>query len=160
MQNNAIKESIWADGCPQNVKDEMKLNLQDLLLLAVDYVVRYVCVPNGFKIEQAMGKLGVFPNIVMSKNNQLYAVIVVPFLYPNYGAIQDDVRIDIVNEAKKHNAKPLFAPVGFKSTDDARAEAGLALKGDTFHYLCRGFIELTDEENQNLFESLGQFKMF
>lgn len=160
MQNNNIKESIWADGVPQNVKEEMKLNTQDLLLLAVDYAVKSICIPNGFKIEQAIAKLGYFPNIIMKKNDQLYAVAVVPFLYPNYGIINNKVRIDMVKNAKSNNAIPLMAPVGFKSIDEARANAQLALKGDVFEYLCRGFVELTDEENQNLFESYEQFKMF
>lgn len=160
MQNDAIKESIWADGCPKNVKEEMKLNNQDLLLLAVDYVVKNVAIPNGFKIEQAVAKLGMYPNIVMKKDEQLYAVVVVPFLYPNFGFIQDKIRVEIVNDVKKYNAKPLCAPVGLKSTDNERAEAQMALKGDTFMYLCRGFVELTDAEYQNPFESLDQFKMF
>lgn len=159
MQNN-IRESMWADGVPQNVKEEFKLNLQDLLLLAVDYTVKNMCIPNGFKIEQAMAKLGYMPNIVMKKNDQLYFVCVVPFLYPNYGLINDRVRIDVVKNAKANNAICLMAPVGFKSIDKKRAEAGLALKGDVFEYLCRGFFELTDAPTQNLFESNNQFKMY
>lgn len=58
MQNNDKKiESIWADGCPENVKDEYKLNIGELLSFAVDYIVKVFCIPEGFKVEQVVTDL-------------------------------------------------------------------------------------------------------
>ena len=68
MQSNDKKiESIWADGCPENVKDEYKLNIGELLSFAVDYIVKVFCIPEGFKVEQVVTDLEHLPNIVMKK---------------------------------------------------------------------------------------------
>ncbi len=154
MQN---KESIWADGCPKNVKEEYKLTTQELLLLAVDYVVKQYAMKNGFKVEQAMARIEYLPNIIMRKNDILYAVAVVPFVYPKYAHLNNEVRIKFVNDAKGYNAVPLFAPVGFKSIDKERAKASMALKGDLFDVLFRGFIKLTDEPNQQMLIPNNEF---
>ncbi len=159
MQNNPIKESIWADGCPKNIKEEFKLTIPQLLVLGVDYVVKKFAVPHGFKIEQAMANIEYLPNIIMKKNDKLYAVAVVPFVYPNYGCLNDKIRIEFVNASKKNGAMPLFAPVGFKSIDAERAKASLALKGDLFDILFRGFIILTDEPNQRMIVDNDEFTL-
>ncbi len=159
MQNNPVKESIWAAGCPQNVKEEYKLTIPQLLVLGVDYVVKRFAAAHGFKIEQARANINYLPNILMKKNGQLYAVAVVPFVYPNYGCLNDKVRIEFVHNAKSYNAVPLFAPVGFKSIDAERAKAGLALKGDLFDILFRGFLVLTDEPKQQMIVNNDEFTM-
>lgn len=148
MQNHELKESIWADGCPENVKEEYRLTVPELLVLAVDYVVKQYAIKNGFKIEQATANIQTLPNIVMKRNDRLYAVAVVPFVYPNYGYLNDKARIRMVKTVKEYNAIPLFAPVGFRSTDKERAAASMALKGDLFDVLFRGFLKLTEEEHQ------------
>ena len=158
MQSNDKKiESIWADGCPENVKDEYKLNIGELLSFAVDYIVKVFCIPEGFKVEQVVTDLEHLPNIVMKKNDKLYAIYVVPFLYPMYGVLTEKVRKNVVEVTKGYNATAYFCPIGFKSKDKARAEAGLALKGDLFDVMFKGFIELKDEDNQNLAVELDQF---
>ena len=52
-----MQESIWADGCPKNVKEEMKLNIQDLLLMGVDYLVKNYFMKKGFKNIETDGYL-------------------------------------------------------------------------------------------------------
>lgn len=158
MQNE-IKESIWAAGCPKEVKEEYKLSIKELLLLAVDFVVKQFAVKNGFKIEQAKASVEYLPNIVMKKNDKLYAVAVVPFVYPNYGYLKDEARINMVKLVKGYNATPLFAPIGFKSIDSERANAGLALKGDLFDIIFRGFLVLTEEENQKMIVDNKEFTL-
>ncbi len=143
-------ESIWADGVPQNVSEDMKLQFKDVLLLGIDHVVKHFAMPKGFKIEQVNAKPDVLPHIIMKKDEKVYCVIVLPFLYPHYASIHDEIRIQFVKKMIDLNAMPLFAPVGFASTDKERAKASLALKGDTFNILFRGFVVLTDEPNQNL----------
>ena len=66
-------------------------------------------------------------------------------------------RENVVEVTKGYNATAYFCPIGFKSKDKARAEAGLALKGDLFDVMFKGFIELKDEDNQNLAVELDQF---
>ncbi len=149
-ENQEQFESIWADGVPQNITDDKKLEFKDLLLLAVDHVVKNFAIPKGFKIEQVNAKPDVLPHIIMKKNEKVYTIVVLPFLYPHYGSIHDEIRIQFVKKMTELKAMPLFAPVGFASTDKERAKASLALKGDTFNVLFRGFVVLTDEPNQKL----------
>ncbi len=153
------KESIWAAGCPKEVKEEYKLQVTDLLLLAVDYVVKNFAIKNGFKIEQAKADIRFLPNIVMKRNDKLYAVAIVPFLYPNYGYLKDEARLKMIEIVKTYNAIPLAAPVGFRSIDPDRAKAGMALKGDVFDVLFRGFIFLTDEEKQDMMVENSAFTL-
>lgn len=150
-------ESIWADGIPQNITDDKKLEFKDLLLMAVDHIVKNYAVVNGFKIEQVNAKPEVLPHIIMKKNDKIYTVIVLPFLYPNYGSLNEEVRISFVKKMNELEAVALFAPVGFASTDKERAKASLALKGDTFNLLFRGFVVLTDEPNQKLLVPNDQY---
>ena len=154
-----MQESIWADGCPQNVDEKMKINIQELMLMGIDFFVKKYAIPNGFKIEQTNGKLGLLPNVIIKKDNVVYGVAIVPFIFPKYGMLTDGARISMVKTLKEQNVIPLFAPIGFMSTDKERAKAEMALKGDTFNIMFRGFIELTDEEHQNLAGDLRLFKM-
>ncbi len=157
MQNNI--ESIWAAGCPQNVKEEQKLSFQDLLVLGVDYIVKQFALKRGFKIEVAQANIQKLPNIVLKRNDVLYAIAVVPFVYPNYAYLKDEIRIQLVHNVKAYNAIPLYAPIGFRSTDSERAKASMALKGDTFDILFRGFIQLNDKESQNLIVENTEFSL-
>ena len=43
----------------------------------------------------------------------------------------------------------LFAPVGYKSIDDERANASLVLRGDVFKTSFPGFVILTDAKHQD-----------
>ena len=154
-----MQESIWADGCPQNVDEKMKCNTQDLLLMAVDYFIKNYAIPNGFKIEGANGKIGLGPNVIMKRYGIVYGLAIGPFVFPMYGMLRDEVRISMVKNLRSQNVIPMFAPMGFISTDKDRAKAQLALKGDTFKIIFRGFIELNDEEHQNLTGDIKLFKM-
>ncbi len=154
MQNNEnnlnqnIPESVWADGCPEVVKEEDKIPAQELLAMAINYVVENCVVPKGFKLEHGYPNLN-FPNIIMKRDGVLYAVVVFPSIYPQYAIMQDKFRIDFVKQSKEKGITPLFAPVGYKSIDPERAKAGLTLRGDVFQTSFPGFIVLNDEEKFN-----------
>lgn len=157
MQNNEVKESIWADGVPQNVDESFKITQLELLNMAVKQVVENYAIPNGFKVEGVNAQLGVFPNIILKRNDVIYAILAIPFVYPQYLYINDEVRLEMVKFVKSYNGIPLFAPIGFRSTDKDRAEASMMLKGDTFETLFKGFIKLTDAEHQDLVNVEDQF---
>lgn len=154
-----MQESIWADGCPQNVDEKMKLTVQDLMLMGIDFFIKKYAIPNGFKIEQTNAKLSLLPNVIMKKDGLVYGIAIVPFVYPKYGMLTDGARISMVKTLKEQNVIPLFAPIGFISTDKDRAKAEMALKGDLFNIMFRGFIELNDSEHQNLAGDIRLFKM-
>jgi len=160
MQNNEpIKESIWADGVPTNVDPKFVLQVPELLLMAVDFVVKNIVVPSGYKLTQAIADPKKLPNIICVKDEKIYSIAVVPFVYPNFAFLKDDIRIDFYNKAVENKTVPLFAPVGFASIDDAKAKVGLALKGDVFKTLFKGFVELTNDEKQDFIENPTYIKI-
>lgn len=143
-------ESIWADGVPQNLKHDMVLNYEQLLQMGIDYIVKNFAIPNGFKVEQTMPRIDLMPHIILKKNGQLYAIVVATFLYPQYAILQDEPRLKMIETVSKFNAIPLYCPIGFRSIDEARAKAELALKGDVFNTNFKGFIVLKNTPTQDL----------
>lgn len=143
-------ESIWADGVPQNLKPDMVLNYEQLLQMGIDYIVKKFAIPNGFKVEQTMPRIDLMPHIILKKNGQLYAIVVAAFLYPQYAILQDEPRLKMIETVSKFNAIPLYCPIGFRSIDEARAKAELALKGDVFNTNFKGFIVLKNTPTQDL----------
>ncbi|MCR5231502.1 MAG: hypothetical protein K6B64_02545 [Acholeplasmatales bacterium] len=151
MQNNPnqnIPESVWADGVPKNIEEKDIIKPEELHSMAIDYVMKKVILPKGFKIEQGFPRRD-FPNIVMKRDGVLYMVVVYPSVFPNYVTMTDEFGMKIVEGAKKFDAVPLYAPVGYKSIDQERAKASLTLKGDVFQTTFPGFIKLTDAEKQD-----------
>lgn len=146
QNNNNMPESIWADGCPENVQDSDKLTDKELHSMAIDYVAKYI-ISRGFKIENGYPRLQ-FPNIVCKKDGIMYAMIVVPSVFPDYLLPLDQLRINFVKEAKKRNCEPLYATISYKSIDEERANAKLTLKGDVFHTIFPGFHRLTEDKKQ------------
>lgn len=150
MQNNEnVPESIWAEGIPEKIEDKDKLDMDNLVALATDYVMKNVVIPRGFKIDDGFPRKEI-PNIVMKRDGEAYAVVIVPSVYPNYVVISNELRLQVVKICKERNITPLMAPVGYMSIDEARGKAGIALKGDVFKTTFPGFLILTDEENQDM----------
>ncbi len=150
MENNNqnIPESVWADGVPAQIEEKDKISPEELHSMAIDYVMKKIILPKGFKIEQGFPRRD-FPNIVMKRDGKLYMVVVFPSVYPNYVTPNDDFRMKIMEGAKKFGAIALYAPVGYKSIDKDRAEASLTLKGDVFQTTFPGFIIMNEEEHQD-----------
>ena len=148
-ENKNLPESIWADGIPQNIKEEDKLDLDLLVAMATDFLMKNVVIPSGFKIEDGFPRKEI-PNIVMKKDGEEFAIIVCPSVFPKYTVINDEIRLQFVAMCKERNTIALMAPVGYMSIDDERAKAHLALKGDVFKTTFPGFIVLKDEPHQDL----------
>ena len=148
MQNN-VPESIWAPGVPEKINEDDKLQMDQLVSMAVDYLMKNVIIPKGFKIEDGFPRREL-PNIVMKKDGEQYAMIVIPSIFPHYTVINDELRLKFVGICKERNVMPLMAPVGYMSIDEARAKASIALKGDVFKTTFPGFVILNDSEHQDL----------
>lgn len=150
MQNNQnVPESIWAAGIPENIKEEDKLTLENLVALATDYIMKNVVIPRGFKVDDGFPRKDI-PNIVMRRDDEVYAVVICPSVYPHYTVVSNELRLSIVKVCKERKITPLMAPIGYMSIDDERAKAAIALKGDVFKTTFPGFLVLTDEENQDM----------
>ena len=145
---NNIPESVWAPGVPQNIKSEDVITLDELTIMAINYLINNVIIPHGFKIEPGFPRKD-FPNIVMKRDGVIYMVVVFPSVFPSYATPNDDFRLKVVENAKKFDAVALYAPVGYRSIDEERANAQLTLKGDVFKTIFPGFIVLNDQEHQD-----------
>lgn len=145
---NQVPESIWADGVPETIEEKDKIKQEELHAMAIDYVMKKVILPKGFKVEQGFPRRD-FPNIVCKKDGKLYMIVIFPSVYPNYVTMNDEFRLKIYENAQKFDAIALYAPVGYKSIDPERAKAQLTLKGDVFQTTFPGFIVLTGDEKQN-----------
>lgn len=147
MQNNQnqVPESIWADGVPANIEEKDKLTQADLLNMAINYVCENVVIPKGFKIERGFPQTN-YPNVVMKRDGELYAIVVIPSIYPNYVVPSNEFRKQYVEQSIDKNITPLFAPVAYKSIDEERAKASLTLRGDVYQTMFPGFIVLNNDE--------------
>ena len=169
MENNNLNEeqmpeSIWADGIPEKIEETDKITQEQLHAMAVDYITKNIIIPKGFKLEPGFPRKD-FPNIICKRDGTIYAIVVFPSVYPNFVAINDEFRLKIVDLCKQiekdvNSNKPkedtpdskvvaLFAPVGYKSIDDERANASLVLRGDVFKTSFPGFVILTDAKHQD-----------
>ena len=138
-------ESIWAPGIPANIQDKDKIGEAHLLDLAIKYIIDNVLIAKGFMIEQGFPRRE-FPNVVCRKDGKVYSIIIIPSVYPGFKAISDNMRLQFVWLCEKQNATPCFAPVGFRSEDDQRANAQLLLKGDVFRITFPGFLIFDNRE--------------
>ena len=159
-----MPESIWADGIPENIKEEDKINQEQLHAMSVDYIVKNIILPKGFKIEPGFPRKD-FPNIVCKRDGVIYSIVVFPSVYPHFVGINDEFRVKFVDLCKKMESDvnankadkdmpdlkvvPLFAPVGYKSIDEERAKAAIVLRGDVFKTSFPGFVILKDVPHQD-----------
>lgn len=164
LNEQNMPESIWADGIPENIKEEDKITQEQLHAMAVDYITKSIVIAKGFKLEPGFPRKD-FPNIICKRDGTIYAIVVFPSVYPNFVAINDDFRLKVVDLCKQMEKNvndnrtdktapeskvvPLFAPVGYKSIDDERANASLILRGDVFKTSFPGFVVLTDAKHQD-----------
>ena len=118
----------------------------ELHALACNFVVESYLKKNGFELAQGYPRRE-YPNIICRKNGQLFGIVVVPSIYPNYEIMTDHFRIKTVELCKKQNAVALFAPVGFKS-DNENVQS--IEKNGKVKVFFPGFIVLNDNEKQNL----------
>jgi len=153
-----MNESIWADGIPAKINKEDVLTPEDLQKMAINFIIKDILIPNGYKLEKGFPRIG-FPNIICVKDNKVYAIIVFGSMFPNVSVINDKLRIEFVKQSKTPNITPLYANVGFISIDKERASKSIGLKGDLFKPLLPGFVLLNDEEKQNTLDKKYLIKL-
>ena len=152
-----VPESVWADGVPENIKESDKVPNDEILSMAVDYIMKNVVIAKGFKIEPGFPRPE-FPNIICKRDGIKYSIVIAPCVYPSFVTIDDKSRIDYVKNCKANNLIPLSAAVGYRSYDEERAKARLLLKGDLFITTFPGFIVLGDGKTQTF--NINEAEMF
>ena len=157
--NNENLESIWADGVPTKInKDDILMPL-DILKLCMRFTVEHILVPNDYKIVGLREDLNNFPHITAEKEGKTYGIVVLPEIFPHFGAVPTDFRMQYVEACGKHNVVPVLCPILIHSQDKERAEKSILLKGDVFRLANIGQLILTDEETQEINPQTLTFKL-
>lgn len=151
-------ESIWADGVPAKINKEDILTPENILSMCIRFTIEQTLKDKGYEVVGINGKVTELPNIVIKKEDKMYALVVVPCIYPNYMRQNDNLRIDFVNGCIKQNLTPVICPVLIHSTDKERALKSVMLKGDTFKISSLGQEILTNEPKQELALNTLKFK--
>ena len=66
-EGQKVPESVWADGIPDKVEEKDKIPQDELMSMAVDYIMTNVIIPKGFKIEPGFPRPQ-YPNIICKRD--------------------------------------------------------------------------------------------
>lgn len=143
-------ESIWAAGVPKVLHEEDLLEPKAILNMCIKTVLDTKVVPNHYQVLAVNDSLNSFPNIVIQKEKTVYALAVIPCIYPHYMPKNDAFRIQFANHCLKQHHIPLICPVTLYSVDEERMKHSVLLKGDLFHCISLGMVECTTEAEQDL----------
>lgn len=159
QMNNQELESIWADGVPAKINKEDVMVPLDILKLCMRFTVEQILLPNEYKIVGVLEDLNNFPNITAEKDGKKYGLVVLPEIYPHFGSVPSDFRIQFVNACKEHDVIPVLCPILIHSHDKERAEKSILLKGDVFRLGNIGQLILNNEETQEINPKTLTFKL-
>ena len=125
-------DNKWGEGIP-DYKEEDIMTKEELLDFAMQNVKTFEFDRNGYEIVSANNSIKVYPNFVVKKNGKLFFVLVKVDIAPNMPELTNEDKKIMIEQAKKFNAIPMFAPVGLGAADPERFEKSLALRGDAFY---------------------------
>lgn len=149
-------ESIWVSGIPENINPDDIMQEQDLLDFALKFTIENLV--KGCKVEGINNDLKKFPHLIINKGNIRYGIVVVPCVYPNFFEDNKEFRLEFVKNSTLFGMVPVICPIIIRSTDEARANASITLKRDSFNLINPGMKILTPEENQDLSYESMDFK--
>lgn len=122
----------WGAGIPKYDESDI-ITEKELLDFAMQNVREFELQKNGWKIVSESNNLDDCPNFVVTKDGAKYFILVKASIAPEMPTLSDDEKNIMIEYSTSNNAIPLFAPVGFGSTDPERFEKSLALRGDGFY---------------------------
>lgn len=77
MEKNNL-ESVWADGVPEKINPEDVLPPKHILDMCIRFTLEQIIKDRGYKVLGVNDDLKSYPNILLEKENQQYAIAVVP----------------------------------------------------------------------------------
>lgn len=134
-------ERNWGKGIPQYTEKDLMV-AEEGIEFAMEIVAKYGLAEENYEVLETNNGLTAFPNFVCSKDGQLYFVAVDAALAPKMPSLRPETVPELIRIAGESNAKVLYAPVSFGSSDPERMQAGLALVGDEYIGNFAGFLPL------------------
>lgn len=102
----------------------------------------------GYEIQSINTKLGVNPQIIAKKDNQLAFIAVRTECYPKKGQLEESVHFQMIEHSNRHGAIPYFASVGIANTNGKTdEEMGVPVKGAGFFAAYNGLVIIASSNN-------------
>ena len=123
----------WDEGIPSYNKNDLMTQgeIQNFALHTV--LENDKDIVNKFSFVSACDFPSAMPSIILHSENKFAFVYVKGYATLTEPVLSEQEKIELIALCKKYNAEIYFATVGFLSTDPARFEAELALRGDGFY---------------------------
>ncbi len=143
QNNGGTPQKNWGSGIPQYSKKDL-MTEGEIQNFAMHTVI------NSDKVLQQHHNLvsgcdypGANPSLIFENNGSFVFVFIKGYVAMDEPKLLDSEKEFLLKISSKYNGKSYWAPVGFLSTDPARFEACLALRGDGFFCKYEGLREIT-----------------
>ena len=121
---------IWGPGIPGFMPTDV-MTEDEIREYGVRIAMTH-CRNNGFEIINAQAAENVWPNIVAQKDGKLWFIAVATKVAPEYGALEQDEKDNLVEHAGKFGAQAAVLSVSFGSKEPERFSESIALHDDEF----------------------------
>ena len=142
QNNGGTPQKDWGEGIP-NYSDDDLMSEGEIQNFAMHAVIdNDQTLQQNYHLVSGCDYPGAIPSLIFEKGSTFIFVYIKGYVSidePNLTASERKVLLDI---SEKYNAKCYWAPVGFLSSDPARFNACLALKGDGFYCKYEGLREV------------------
>ena len=135
-------KDVWGKGIPI-YSDSDLMNVQETYEFAVQSTIPYM-IDEGYEFVDAARSSSAIPSLVLKKNGKMYFVLVRTEIAVKHAAITMEEKRLLLDQSKKFDAIPAFAPIEIGSHDGDRFNKGLALRNDGFYINYTGIELIAD----------------
>lgn len=128
-KNEELKD--WGEGIPEYTEDDLMEGLE-LNAFCTESMARYLQ-GHGFHISGLVTDKEP-TQIIAEQGGKRYFIVVAGAVSPKIGKLSCKTKTAFSAYCNEQKIIPMLAPVGVKSVDPQRAEAGLALRYDRFYF--------------------------
>ena len=121
---------IWGPGIPGFLPTDV-MTEDEIREYGVRIAMTH-CRNDGYEIINAQAAENVWPNIVAKKDGKLWFIAVATKVAPEYGALEQDEKDNLIEHAGRFGAQAAVLSVSFGSKDPERFSESIALHDDDF----------------------------
>ncbi|MBQ5956286.1 MAG: hypothetical protein IJL46_01810 [Clostridia bacterium] len=142
VDNGSSPQKDWGAGIPKYTKDDL-MTAGEIQNFAMHTVIDYdQALQQRYRLISGCDYPGAMPSLIFGNDKTYLFIYIKGYTTMEEPTLSDAERSELLSMCEKYNAKGYWAPVGFLSTDPARFEANLALKGDGFYCKYQGLREV------------------
>jgi hypothetical protein len=142
QNNGGTPQKDWGEGIPKYSDDDLMSEgeIQNFAMHAV--IDNERALKQSYHLVSGCDYPGAIPSLIFEKDGSFLLVYIKGYVSIDEPVLTDSEKEALLEMSEKYNAKCYWAPVGFLSSDPARFEACLALKGDGFYCQFEGLREV------------------